>query len=59
MMVTAKSGFYTGGNVIDAVNQWSHLDHIIDNRSNDGLIFHSDKMQWRVKLMTFVLLESG
>ena len=53
MMVTAKSGFYTGGNVIDAVNQWSHLGHITDDRSNHGLVFHSDEMQWQVKLMTF------
>ena len=34
--VYLKPVFYIGGNVIDTVNQCSHLGHITDNRSNDG-----------------------
>ena len=47
---TPKPDFYIGCNMIDIINQWPHLDHIIDNRFNDGagILFRGNAMVFEI-----------
>ena len=57
--INQKPVFYIGGNAIKIVNQWPHLGHIIDNRSDNGAHISLNGVgliHWWARLKTFVLL---